>query len=395
MTHLRAILDLSASEENLLSTGGKPVIKHLEQTMPEINPYFSDLVRQDPLTNCGNHVSFFDWLVESGKQDKFTPFTLLSTEIRGLRALNKKSGREAGDTALRWAANLLNRHTPERSYRMGNEFITVLTEGSLQSHAGKAKEIFNALNNQAAMVGLQTPLANVAAISFSEAELSTPENILSAYYGALFFLKQKPGTFFKIFDARQMSAPGGFVSFVVEHTVSRFTSIGSMMDQSNLLAFSDPISELPNARAGRLVLEETVKAAQQERAHFSILIVDGDTLKKYNQFSYAGGDEMIHRLGAVLRDEIRPTDYICRWKTGDQFLIILHGSLPQAAAQAGERMRVAVENKSKDWMIHSTISVGVAGCPQHGKNAERLIEVAESALKRAKEMGKNRVAIFS
>jgi diguanylate cyclase (GGDEF)-like protein len=83
----------------------------------------------------------------------------------------------------------------------------------------------------------------------------------------------------------------------------------------------------------------------------------------------------------VLRNEIRPSDYICRWKSGDQFLIILHGSLPQAAAQAGERMRVAVEQKSKDWMIHSTISVGVAGCPQHGKSVIRLIEVAESALK--------------
>jgi diguanylate cyclase (GGDEF)-like protein len=363
--------------------------------MPEINQYFSDLVRQDSLTNGGNHVSFFDWLVELGKLEKFKPFTLISTEIRGLRTLNQKSGREAGDTALRWAANLLNQRTGVQSFRMGNEFITILSEGSIQSHAEKAKEIFNSLNSQAATVELQTPAANIAGISFTDPNQATPENILSAYYGALYFLKQKPGTSFKIFDSRQMSAPSGFVAFVVEHTVSRFTSIGSMLDQSNQLAFQDPISELPNARAGYLALEETVRAAQQERSHFSILIIDGDTLKKYNQFSYSGGDEMIQRLGNVLRNEIRPSDYICRWKSGDQFLIILYGSLPQAAAQAGERMRVAVENKSKEWMIHSTISVGVAGCPQHGKNADRLIEVAETALKRAKEMGKNRVAIFS
>jgi diguanylate cyclase (GGDEF)-like protein len=363
--------------------------------MPEINPYFSDLVRQDSLTNSGNHVSFFDWLVESGKQEKFTPFTLLSTEIRGLRTLNQKSGREAGDTALRWAANLINKHTGQPSYRMGNEFITILPGGSSQAHAAKAKEIYNTLNNQAASVELQTPAANLAGIFFPEPGQVTPENILSAYYGALYFLKQKPGTSFKMFDSSQMSAPSGFISFIVTHTVSRFSSIGTMMDQAKLLAFSDPISELPNARAGYLMLEETINAAQQDRSHFSILIVDGDTLKKYNQFSYSGGDEMIHRLGTVLRNEIRPSDYICRWKYGDQFLIILHGSLPQAAAQAGERMRVAVENKSKDWMIHSTISIGVAGCPQHSKNVDRLIEVAENALKRAKEMGKNRVAIFS
>lgn len=363
--------------------------------MLENNPYYSDLVRQDALTNSGNHVSFFDWLVETGKQEKKPLFTLLSTEIRGLRALNKKSGRQAGDTALRWAATLLNQHTGQTSFRMGNEFITILSEGSIQAHTKKAQEIYNSLNTQAASVELQTPVANVAGIAFSNAVQTTPENILSAYYGALYFLKQNPGTSFKFFDSSQMSAPSGFISFIVNHTVSRFTSIGTMMDQSNQLAFSDPISELPNARAGLIALQETVKAAQQDRSHFAILIVDGDTLKKYNQFSYAGGDEMIHRLGSVLRNEIRPSDYICRWNTGDQFLIILHGSLPQAAAQAGERMRVAVENKSKEWMIHSTISVGVAGCPQHGKNVERLIEVAETALKRAKEMGKNRVAIFS
>ena len=363
--------------------------------MPEINPYFSDLVRQDSLTNGGNHVSFFDWLVELGKQEKFSPFTLLSTEIRGLRTLNQKSGREAGDTALRWAYNILNQQTGVPSHRMGNEFITILTKGNPQSHAEIAKEVYNNLNSQASAVELQTPAANVAGISFSDAAQATPENFLSAYYGALYFLKQKPGTSFKFFDSRQMSDPSGFIAFIVNHTVSRFTSIGTLLDQSNQLAFSDPISELPNARAGMIVLEETVQAAQQERSHFSILIVDGDTLKKYNQFSYSGGDELIHRLGSVLRSEIRPSDYISRWRTGDQFLIILHGSLPQAAAQAGERMRVAVENKSKDWMIYSTISVGVAGCPQHGKNAERLIEVAETALKRAKEMGKNRVAIFS
>ena len=363
--------------------------------MPEINPYFSDLVRQDSLTNCGNHVSFFDWLVEPGKQDNFSPFTLLSTEIRGLRTLNQKSGRKAGDTALRWAANLLNQHTGLPGYRMGNEFITILSEGTPQSHAAIAKDVYTHLNSQAATVELQAPAANVTGISFFEAAQATPENILSAYYGALYFLEQKLETSFKMFDSRQMSASSDFIAFIVNHTVSRFTSIGNMLNQSNQLAFSDPISELPNARAGTTALEETVKAAQQERTHFSILIVDGDTLKKYNQFSYSGGDELINRIGHVLRNEIRPSDYISRWKTGDQFLIILYGSLPQAAAQAGERMRVAVDNKSKEWMIRSTISVGVAGCPQHGKSAERLIEVAETALKRAKEMGKNRVAIFS
>jgi diguanylate cyclase (GGDEF)-like protein len=191
-----------------------------------------------------------------------------------------------------------------------------------------------------------------------------------------------------------MNDPEGFLGYVVYHTISRFTSIGAMLDQSNQLAFSDPISGLPNARAAKLELENAIETAKQARTSLSILILDGDTLKKYNQFSFAGGDEHIHRLAEVLRHEIRPTDYLARWRFGDQFIIILPESLPQQAAHVGERIRVAVETESKEWMIHSTISVGVAGVPQHGKTADRLIEVAETALGRAKELGKNRVAIF-
>lgn len=363
--------------------------------MPETNPYFSSLVRTDSLTNAGNHVGFFDWLYNANKQKNFAPFSLLSIQIRGLKQVNNTSGLKAGDTALRWAANRIQELTGMPTYRLGSEFITILSAGTPADQAKLAKKVFDSLNKNSSSVGLSTPAATVAVISFFEREKSSPENILSAYYGALFFLKQKPETAFKAFDSRSMNEATGFLAYVVHHTISRFTSIGKMLDQSNELAFTDPISQLPNARAGEIKLEETVQKAQQQRTNFAILIVDGDTLKNYNKLSYSGGDEMIHRLGSTLSSEMRPTDYIARWKSGDQFLIILEGSLPQAAAKVGERMRVAVEEVSKDWMIRSTISVGVAGCPQHGKTAARLIEVAENALKRAKELGKNRVAVFS
>lgn len=363
--------------------------------MPEINPYFSDLVRTDSLTNAGNHIEFFDWLYKANKQENFRPFSLLSIQMKGLEKINETSGLKAGDTILRWAANLIREITDAPTFRLGSEFITILREGNPNSQAELAKSVFDTLNANCATVALSPPAATVAVIAFFDRQHANPEGILSAYYGGLFFLRQKPEIPFKVFDSRTMSDISGFLAYVVHHTISRFTSIGKMLDQSNQLAFTDPISNLPNARAAQIQLEETVQQAQQERSNFSILIVDGDTLANYNKFSYAGGDELIQRLGATLRAEIRPTDYIARWKSGDQFLIILEGSLPQAAAKVGERMRIAVEEASKEWMIHSTISVGVAGCPQHGKTSERLLDVAEAALKRAKELGKNRVAIFS
>jgi diguanylate cyclase (GGDEF)-like protein len=363
--------------------------------MPDINPYFSDLVRTDSLTNAGNHIAFFDWLFHADKQATFTPFSLLSIQMRDLQKINETSGLRAGDTALRWAANLIKEQTQAPTFRMGSEFITILSEVNPNYQAEIAKRVFDALNKNCGTVALDPPAATVAAIAFFDREHASPEGILSAYYGGLYFMRQKPDVPFKVFDSRSMSETSGFLAYVVHHTVSRFTSIGKMLDQSNELAFTDTISGLPNARAAIIKLDETIQRAQQDRTSFSILIVDGDTLSNYNKFSYAGGDELIQRLGNTLRSEIRPTDYIARWKSGDQFLVILEGALPQFAAKVGERMRVAIEESSKDWMIRSTISVGVAGCPQHGKTPERVIEVAESALKRAKELGKNRVAIFS
>jgi diguanylate cyclase (GGDEF)-like protein len=362
--------------------------------MPEINPHFSQLVRTDALTNSGNHVSFFDWLISIQSKKQFSPFTLVSTNLRGLKTLNENSGRQAGDTALRWAANIIRDHCKETPFRMGSEFITVISHGTPQIQAAAVKSVYDTLNAQASTAALQTPAAQVVGITFFDKSQTSPENVLSAYYGALFFLQQKPELTLKIFDARQMSQVTGFMEYVVSHTVSRFTSIGSMLDQSNQFAFIDPISNLPNSRAGVIKLQETIELAQQEKSSFSVLIVDGDNLRAYNSLSYIGGDDMIRRLGETLKKEIRPTDYISRWRKGDQFLVILPNSTAQSGAAVGERMRVTVDRESKDWMIRSSISVGVVGCPQHGKTIQKLIEVATEALNRAKELGKNRVAVF-
>ena len=222
--------------------------------MPEINPYFSQLVRADALTNSGNHVSFFDWLIGIQSKKTFTPFTLVSTNLRGLKSLNANSGRQAGDTALRWAANVLRDYCQETPFRMGSEYICTLNQGTPQTQAAAVKSIYETLNAQASTAALQQPAADVIGITFYDQTQCSPENLLSAYYGALFFLQQKPALSFQIFDSRSMTPVTGFMGYVISHTVSRFTSIGNMLDQSNELAFIDPISNLPNARAAMIKL---------------------------------------------------------------------------------------------------------------------------------------------
>lgn len=362
--------------------------------MPEINPHFTQIVRTDALTGSGNHISFFDWLMKVQSSDSFSPFTLVSINLRELQTLNKTSGRQAGDTALRWAANVIRDQSKSTPFRLGSEFITPISHGNPQIQVAAVKSIYETLNAQATTVALQQPAANVIGIGFFEQNQCSPEGILSAYYGALFSMQQRPDQSFKIFDTRQMSPLTGFMQYMISHTVERFASIGHMLDLSNQLAFKDPISDLPNAREAVIRMQEILDQAQKEKTTFSVLIVDGDNLRPYNKLSYTGGDDMIRRLGETIKNEIRPTDYVARWRKGDQFIVILPNSTAQSGALVGERIRVAVDQASKEWMIRTSISVGVAGCPQHGKTIPKLVEVASEALDRAKELGKNRVAVF-
>ncbi len=358
------------------------------------NDNYNKIVRMDALTGTGNHVGFYEWLLTPNQEEQFAPFSLMSTEVRELQKLNQQGGRDAGDTALRWAGNTIRENTKQKTYRMGNEFLTILTRGSPQDQAKLGKQVFDRLNNSAASTGLTPPAANLAVITFTASQQCTPENILSAYYGALFSIKGAKDMPFKVFDAGQMNPLTGFMAYMVYHTISRITSIGKTLDMAHQLAETDLISGLPNMAVAIEEIKSAIKDGNAAKQPFSILLADGDTLRQYNKLSYSGGDDMIKNLGETLKKEMRPSDFIGRWHKGDQFLVILANTTPQAGAAVAERMRSAVEKKSKDWIIHSTISVGVASFPLHGNTPQKLVETAEVAVKRAKEEGKNRVAVF-
>ena len=102
---------------------------------------------------------------------------------------------------------------------------------------------------------------------------------------------------------------------------------------------------------------------------------------------------MIARLGSLLYDAIRPLDFLARWRTGDEFLILLGNTSVDQAIQLGNRLLDAVSSGSKEWTYPITISIGVAGYPDHGKMLEGLIHQAELGLSKAKDQGKNQVCV--
>ncbi|NLW59832.1 MAG: GGDEF domain-containing protein [Firmicutes bacterium] len=165
----------------------------------------------------------------------------------------------------------------------------------------------------------------------------------------------------------------------------------SLFDQAQSLALSDDVSGLPNHRAAQTVLGEKINRSLKEQAPFSILFVDGDNLRQYNKVSYQKGNSMIRKLGEILASQLRRGDFLARWFSGDEFLIVLPGADRRKAFRVGERLRLLVEETTRDWLFPITISVGVASFPEDGRTLEELLRKAEEANALAKKSGKNQV----
>ena len=122
-------------------------------------------------------------------------------------------------------------------------------------------------------------------------------------------------------------------------------------------------------------------------------MIDGDNIRLYNNINYAAGDEMIRDMSIVLKGNLRPSDYIARWRVGDEFMVILPDTPLEGAKIIGERFRLAVKEASKSWLFPTTISIGIASYPTHGDNINALIDKAESANKYVKDQGKDQIVL--
>ena len=157
---------------------------------------------------------------------------------------------------------------------------------------------------------------------------------------------------------------------------------------------TDPLTLLGNRRLfdDRLPVEYAL--ARQENQPLSLLMLDIDNFKAYNdKHGHALGDEAIKLVGSALRRHARKPVLACRYG-GDEFCMILPGTDSQAAAAIAERLRSNVETARSD-TLRITISVGYASLGDGDfKTPESLFDAADAAMYSAKEGGRNRVADF-
>jgi diguanylate cyclase (GGDEF)-like protein/PAS domain S-box-containing protein len=159
------------------------------------------------------------------------------------------------------------------------------------------------------------------------------------------------------------------------------------------LAHRDHLTGLPNRRS----LEEQIKRVEvAEQGATWLLALDVDNFKSVNDLGgHTLGDEMLRKLGVLLRDQLRGQDFVARL-SGDEFAAILTGLSEAHAAEISEHLLEAAREfrlSSGGTTVDMTLSAGLA--PVEGTDGVAALAHADAALYEAKRLGKNRLERWS
>ncbi len=159
-------------------------------------------------------------------------------------------------------------------------------------------------------------------------------------------------------------------------------------EQTKILSLRDSLTKVANRNLMNIELEKNFARAKRLGSPFSVIMLDLDNFKKYNDtYGHAAGDKLLIETANVLLNEVRAIDLVVRYG-GEEFLILLPDTELTEAYEVAERIRKTVEAKAGN-----TISLGVSSHQHEMQKREDLIKKADDALYQAKQKGKNRVEI--
>lgn len=162
------------------------------------------------------------------------------------------------------------------------------------------------------------------------------------------------------------------------------------------LSLLDGLTHVYNRRYFDELLGREIKRAMRYPQQFSLLFVDMDDFKKYNDtYGHATGDAVLKELADFILSVSRATDFVARYG-GEEFVIIAPHTDKKNAMVLAVRLVLLVANKKFVNAPNNqiTMSVGVATFGEDAKTKEDLIAFADKALYRAKKMGKNRACMY-
>ncbi|HZS09240.1 MAG TPA: diguanylate cyclase [Blastocatellia bacterium] len=168
-------------------------------------------------------------------------------------------------------------------------------------------------------------------------------------------------------------------------------------ERFQLMSITDSLTGLLNRRYLEERFSEELKRSQRYYYPLSLLMIDIDRFKSYNDsFGHQAGDEVLHAVAQCIRGALRNFDVAARYG-GEEFCIILPETDVTAAAVLAERLRAQVEADfgpaNPQVRRPLTISIGVASLSHNLHTTEQITKAADQALYAAKNQGRNCVVV--
>ncbi len=169
----------------------------------------------------------------------------------------------------------------------------------------------------------------------------------------------------------------------------------ALYEKEKKRALRDGLTGLYNHRFFQEFLSKQIEKSKRDKSIFSLLLIDIDRFKKFNDtYGHLAGDQVLREISNVIIGSLRSSDIAARYG-GEEIAVILIDTNEENAVRTAEKIRMNIDNHSiilngQSEAINVTVSIGTATYKE-GITKDELIMIADNALYKAKEEGRNKV----
>lgn len=190
---------------------------------------------------------------------------------------------------------------------------------------------------------------------------------------------------------------GGLAAMVAEQIALAVSNI-RLRERLRQQSLRDQLTGLYNRRFFDDWLTKQISLVQRQSGQLGVAILDLDHFKRFNDtHGHLVADQVLVRFSALLQDSVRAEDVVCRWG-GEEFLIAFPGTSMAQVCGVLERIlaaliRLEIHDGEGNRISMPTFSAGLACLPDHATHQEQLIRLADLALYKAKNSGRNCIVV--
>ncbi len=185
---------------------------------------------------------------------------------------------------------------------------------------------------------------------------------------------------------------------VLKHRVHRMLPAANAQRRIQHLAYHDALTGLPNRMLFMDRIDQAISRAQREEGQFALLFIDIDHFKVINDsMGHDAGDQLLNLISMRLRETLRKSDTVARLG-GDEFTVIIEylqhsDDVIQITKNILSALDLPAEVNGKEVYVGG--SIGIAMYPQDGENFGVLLKNADTAMYKAKELGRNTFQFYA